>query len=239
MTDVVSMSLDPITRIVGSLGIHTRIDFKRREVVECRSTSSIFRGYSVFLRGKDPRDLALMAFGGGGPLHAVEVARLLGIRRVLISPVSGVFSAAGMLAAEAVHEFIRPLLAPLAEVDDTTVKKALDGIDSIAALTAAVPVIFAVLLGYFGDRMNRVHLSQVAALVWGVTAIATGLAVTGTNLVTARAWYDKFLPADAGSRVTALADSLEPVEVIARAPAQPAPITMPTAASSSSACTMA
>ncbi|MBS7789474.1 hydantoinase/oxoprolinase family protein [Roseococcus sp. SDR] len=67
-------------------------------------------------RGKDPRDLALMAFGGGGPLHAVNVARLLGIRRVLISPVAGVFSAAGMLAAEAVHEFVHPLLMPLAQV---------------------------------------------------------------------------------------------------------------------------
>src|SRR5262245_2001178 len=69
-------------------------------------------------RGKDPRDLALMAFGGGGPLHAVDVARLLGIRRVLISPISGVFSAAGMLAAEAVHEFIHPMLAPLAAVKE-------------------------------------------------------------------------------------------------------------------------
>ena len=58
-------------------------------------------------RGKDPRDLALMAFGGGGPLHAVDVARLLGIRRVLISPISGVFSAAGMLAAE-VGARVRP-----------------------------------------------------------------------------------------------------------------------------------
>lgn len=64
-------------------------------------------------RGKDPRDLALMAFGGGGPLHAIDVAQLLGIRRVLISPISGVFSAAGMLAAESVHEFVRPLLVPL------------------------------------------------------------------------------------------------------------------------------
>jgi hydrogenase large subunit len=52
---VVSISWDPITRIVGSLGIHTKIDFANRQVVECHSTSSIFRGYSVFLRGKDPR----------------------------------------------------------------------------------------------------------------------------------------------------------------------------------------
>jgi hydrogenase large subunit len=50
------LSWDPITRIVGSLGIHTTIDFANRQVLECRSTSSIFRGYSVFLRGKDPRD---------------------------------------------------------------------------------------------------------------------------------------------------------------------------------------
>jgi hydrogenase large subunit len=50
------MSWDPITRIVGSLGIHTTIDFANRQVLECHSTSSIFRGYSVFLRGKDPRD---------------------------------------------------------------------------------------------------------------------------------------------------------------------------------------
>jgi hydrogenase large subunit len=55
-TDLIDMSWDPITRIVGSLGIHTRIDFANRRVVECRSTSSIFRGYSVFMRGKDPRD---------------------------------------------------------------------------------------------------------------------------------------------------------------------------------------
>jgi hydrogenase large subunit len=53
---LVEMSWDPITRIVGSLGIHTKIDFANRQVADCRSTSSIFRGYSVFMKGKDPRD---------------------------------------------------------------------------------------------------------------------------------------------------------------------------------------
>jgi hydrogenase large subunit len=53
---LVEMNWDPITRIVGSLGIFTKIDFKNREVKECYSTSSIFRGYSVFMKGKDPRD---------------------------------------------------------------------------------------------------------------------------------------------------------------------------------------
>ncbi|MFY9916292.1 MAG: hypothetical protein WAK18_16590, partial [Nocardioidaceae bacterium] len=51
---LVDMSWDPITRIVGSLGIYTKIDFKQKKVVECHSTSSIFRGYSIFMKGKDP-----------------------------------------------------------------------------------------------------------------------------------------------------------------------------------------
>jgi hydrogenase large subunit len=53
---LVEMNWDPITRIVGSLGIFTKIDFENREVAECHSTSSIFRGYSIFMKGKDPRD---------------------------------------------------------------------------------------------------------------------------------------------------------------------------------------
>ncbi len=53
---LIEMSWDPITRIVGSLGIYTKIDFDNREVAECYSTSAIFRGYSVFMKGKDPRD---------------------------------------------------------------------------------------------------------------------------------------------------------------------------------------
>ncbi len=54
--DLVEMSWDPVTRIVGSLGIYTKIDFAAKKVVECFSTSSIFRGYSIFMQNKDPRD---------------------------------------------------------------------------------------------------------------------------------------------------------------------------------------
>jgi hydrogenase large subunit len=53
---LVEMNWDPITRIVGNLGIYTKIDFDNREVAECHSTSSIFRGYSIFMKNKDPRD---------------------------------------------------------------------------------------------------------------------------------------------------------------------------------------
>src|SRR5690348_11460812 len=54
--ELTEMTWDPITRIVGILGIYAKIDFGKRTVAECHSTSSIFRGYSVFMKDKDPRD---------------------------------------------------------------------------------------------------------------------------------------------------------------------------------------
>ena len=54
--DVKRMSWDPITRIVGSLGIHADIDFENRKVEKCYSTSMIFRGFDIFMKGIDPRD---------------------------------------------------------------------------------------------------------------------------------------------------------------------------------------
>ena len=50
-------------------------------------------------RGHDPRDLTLVASGGGGPMHAAQLARELGVRRVVIPPYPGVFSAWGMLVS--------------------------------------------------------------------------------------------------------------------------------------------
>src|SRR5579862_1213566 len=72
--DVRDMHWDPISRIVGNLGIYTKIDFSNRKVVECSSTSSIFRGYSIFMKGKDPRDshfITTRICGICGDNHAV------------------------------------------------------------------------------------------------------------------------------------------------------------------------
>jgi N-methylhydantoinase A len=64
-------------------------------------------------RGRDPRDFTLFAFGGNGGIHAVAVARELQIRKVVVPPAAGVFSAVGLLCAnlEAVCSlaFLRPL----------------------------------------------------------------------------------------------------------------------------------
>src|SRR3981081_2641082 len=53
---LVDMAWDPITRIGGNRGIYNKIDLENKQVASCKSTSSLFRGYSVFMKGKDPRD---------------------------------------------------------------------------------------------------------------------------------------------------------------------------------------
>lgn len=73
-------------------------------------------------RGRDPRRMTLIAFGGSGPAHAVDVARLLGIRRVVVPTMSGVFSAVGMLASDIQHDFVRSVLRPLAATTAATIE---------------------------------------------------------------------------------------------------------------------
>jgi N-methylhydantoinase A len=68
-------------------------------------------------RGRDPRELTLVAFGGSGPVHAVDLARALGIGRVLVPVSPGVFTAVGMLASDLEHHFVRAHAATLATLD--------------------------------------------------------------------------------------------------------------------------
>jgi N-methylhydantoinase A len=58
-------------------------------------------------RGRDPRDLTLMAFGGNGGVHAPDLARQLSIPRVVVPPMSGIFSALGMLASDIEHTSLK------------------------------------------------------------------------------------------------------------------------------------
>jgi N-methylhydantoinase A len=68
-------------------------------------------------RGLDPRDYPLVAYGGGGPLHAVAIARELAIPRVLIPPSPSTFSAWGMLVTDLRHDLVRTVLEPLDRAD--------------------------------------------------------------------------------------------------------------------------
>lgn len=77
-------------------------------------------------RGKDPRDMAMIAFGGGGPLHAVDVARLLGVKRVIAPVMAGVFCSVGMLTANAEHHFVKAVLRRLDQCDDAVLQATVD-----------------------------------------------------------------------------------------------------------------
>ncbi len=61
-------------------------------------------------RGHDPRDFTLVAFGGGGPLHACSLARALRIPRVLVPALPGALSAVGILLADTVRDFSRTVM---------------------------------------------------------------------------------------------------------------------------------
>jgi N-methylhydantoinase A len=77
-------------------------------------------------RGRDPRRFSLLAFGGNGPLFAAGIARELGISRVIVPPLPGVFSAFGLLVADTEHHLSQSLRGRLASIDP-------DRIDSVLA----------------------------------------------------------------------------------------------------------
>ena len=67
--------------------------------------------------GADPRTLALIAYGGNGPVHAWAIARELGVGRVLIPKAAPAFSALGVLVADSLVDLVRSYVTPLALVD--------------------------------------------------------------------------------------------------------------------------
>ena len=69
-------------------------------------------------RGHDPREFTLVAFGGGGPLHACAVAKALRIDTVLIPAMPGALSAVGILLADAVRDYSRTVMLPGEAMDD-------------------------------------------------------------------------------------------------------------------------
>ncbi|MBL9074760.1 hydantoinase/oxoprolinase family protein, partial [Tabrizicola sp.] len=77
--------------------------------------------------GADPRDFALFAFGGAGPLHAVALAKELNVPKVLIPARPGITNALGCVVADLRHDFVRTLNRPLDAVDMADVHGVLAG----------------------------------------------------------------------------------------------------------------
>jgi N-methylhydantoinase A len=81
-------------------------------------------------RGHDPRDFALVCFGGAGGLHAAEMARSLGIARVVVPRFPGALSALGLLLADVRKDYSKSMLVP-AEGADAKIRRELDALNRL------------------------------------------------------------------------------------------------------------
>ena len=79
-------------------------------------------------RGRDPRQFAMLAFGGNGPLFAAGIAAELGIKRIIIPPLPGVFSAFGLLVADAEHHARQSLRLRLDSADAGRIAEIIAGL---------------------------------------------------------------------------------------------------------------
>src|SRR5437660_6955530 len=96
---------------LGSLDPEAVIEVVDAEMVRALRVVSVERGH-------DPRDFALVAFGGAGPLHACALAEELGIETVLVPAAAGVLSALGLVASEERRDFVRSYVVPLEEAGE-------------------------------------------------------------------------------------------------------------------------
>ncbi|MGE0502624.1 MAG: hydantoinase/oxoprolinase family protein [Rhizobiaceae bacterium] len=77
-------------------------------------------------RGHDPRDFALFAFGGAGPLHAAALARELGLPKVLVPARPGITNALGCVVADLRHDFVNTVNQPVAGLDEAAMDAILE-----------------------------------------------------------------------------------------------------------------
>jgi len=84
-------------------------------------------------RGLDPREFVLVAFGGGGALHAAEIAREVGIPQVVVPPYPGLFSAIGTVLGDVRHDLVQTVMCLAGTYDARALGMAFDGLRARAA----------------------------------------------------------------------------------------------------------
>jgi N-methylhydantoinase A len=109
------------------------------------------------LKGIDPRPLALVVFGGNGPVHAGMQAAELGIRRIFVPKLSPAFSALGLLLTDHVVDEMRSYVTPVPRVDVARVNRLFDEMEASAARA---------LQGSAVRKKRRVRFERLAALCY-------------------------------------------------------------------------
>lgn len=120
------LRLDPdrarqaVARLATTLGLTVDACARGIVAVAVQEMTRALRVVSVE-RGIDPREMALVAFGGAGPLHACEIADELGIRRIILPHAAGVLAALGLIVAGERRDEVQSILTsidPTADIGD-------------------------------------------------------------------------------------------------------------------------
>ncbi|HZB97229.1 MAG TPA: nickel-dependent hydrogenase large subunit [Candidatus Sulfotelmatobacter sp.] len=105
--NVKEFNIDPVTRVAGALAFHSVADLQERKVLETRSMATLFRGYEIILKGRDPRDaifISSRACGVCGGVHAVTSAYALDMAFGVTPPPLGTVTRNLLLAAEFLYD---------------------------------------------------------------------------------------------------------------------------------------
>ncbi|MDB4965700.1 MAG: hypothetical protein JWN44_1389 [Myxococcales bacterium] len=100
-----------VAELAGKLGVSVEDAAEDLLAVAAAVMARAIKVVSVE-RGHDPAAFTLLPFGGAGALHACQVARELGMRRILVPPSPGLLSAYGALTADVAHDFVVSLMRP-------------------------------------------------------------------------------------------------------------------------------
>ena len=101
------VNFDPVTRVAGALAFHSVTDLEKRTVVETNAVATLFRGYEVILKGRDPRDaifISSRACGVCGGVHSTCAALTLEMAFGITPPPLGVVVRNMLLAAEFLYD---------------------------------------------------------------------------------------------------------------------------------------
>jgi N-methylhydantoinase A/oxoprolinase/acetone carboxylase beta subunit len=114
LPDGIELDRDAAASALGTLDPTAVIEVVNAEMTRALRVVSVEQGL-------DPRDFALVAFGGAGPLHACALAEELGMTTVLVPAAAGVLSALGLAAADERRDAVRAYVVPLAEAGELPV----------------------------------------------------------------------------------------------------------------------
>jgi N-methylhydantoinase A len=170
--------LDPVAAALGVVSV------ANAEMVRALRVISVERGL-------DPRDFALVAFGGAGGMHACALAEELGMDTVLVPRAGGVLSALGLAVSDLRRDYVRPLLSDLDALDATAWE------DAFAAMEAAA-----------GEDLDAPRTSRLADLRYRRQAFE--LTVPADDLDGLRERFDDAHERHYGYRVAG-----EPIELVA------------------------